>query len=71
MMAKFDFNVKSPFNFGSPTPADSQTKTNRWSTFQNLDKVKDHLKVISIEKKDESIIRLSLSRMMINPLNVL
>lgn len=47
MMAKFDFNVNSPFNFGSPSSTDTQSKTNRWPTLQNLDKMKEHLKVIS------------------------
>ena len=46
MMAKFDFNVNSPFNFGSPSTTETQTQTNRWSTLQNLDKMKEHLKVI-------------------------
>lgn len=57
MMAKFDFNVNSPFNFGSPSTTETQTKTNRWSTLQNLDKMKEHLKVIpndSIRKKPDA-----------------
>ena len=61
MMPRFDFNVSSPFHFGSPTITEViyqksphktsisfQNKTNKWLRLNNLDKVKEHLKVTEI-----------------------
>ncbi|CAF2385666.1 unnamed protein product [Rotaria sp. Silwood2] len=41
-IAKFDFTAGSPFNFGlQPT---ASTKDNKWTTFNSIDKVKEHIK---------------------------
>ncbi|CAF3758902.1 unnamed protein product [Adineta steineri] len=42
MIAKFDFNVNSSFNFGSQST--TEIKDNKWTTLTTLDKVKEHLK---------------------------
>jgi len=39
MMAKFDFTTSSPFNFGQQT-----NKENKWTSFHNIDHVKQQLK---------------------------
>ncbi|CAF0920010.1 unnamed protein product [Rotaria sp. Silwood1] len=41
-IAKFDFTASSPFNFGLQSI--TSTKDNKWTTFNNIDKVKEHLK---------------------------
>lgn len=40
MMAKFDFTANSSFNFGQQT-----NKENKWTSFHNIDHVKQQLKV--------------------------
>ncbi|CAF1625784.1 unnamed protein product, partial [Rotaria magnacalcarata] len=42
MIAKFDFNVSSSFSFGLQPTTD--TKDNKLSIYNSIDKVKEHLK---------------------------
>lgn len=43
MIANFDFNVCSPFNFNGQTANNANSNVNK--TFLNIEKVKEYLKV--------------------------